>query len=224
MEQIILPYDIYVIIFGHVNLVELIKLETLNKKIHLIIRTNNWPHITVHFPTIYCFNFVLNNYHFLNYDCNNTYLTDKDVLMLKHCHTLNLSGCKKITDLSVAKLKKCHTLNLANTNITNASVIKLGSCHTLNLSNNMSITNDGFAKLNKCHTLNLMNTCITDKGVVELKSCHTLNLAGTDISDWGLIKLKNCSSLVVCLCRGITNDTVYELQKYGVNVKIYKCI
>uniref|UniRef100_A0A6C0LRJ2 Leucine-rich repeat protein n=1 Tax=viral metagenome TaxID=1070528 RepID=A0A6C0LRJ2_9ZZZZ len=59
----------------------------------------------------------------MKYDFNNSDVTDKDIKLLRNCHTLNLSHCKKITDESVKFFGNCHTLDLSGCYfITNESV------------------------------------------------------------------------------------------------------
>lgn len=87
-------------------------------------------------------------------DLSNTNITNEDLHLVRHAHTLNLSD----TDVSDAScLKDVHTLNLANTLVTD--VDHLGSTHTLNL-NGTDVSD--ISALGDVHTLFLDFTQVTD--------------------------------------------------------------
>src|ERR1700728_303149 len=112
--------DIFVQVCNYlINILSIIRLESLSKHHKVLIRTNTWMMYTIKIKHQTIIEFVVENYNFKKYNFGSVVFTDKIIHKLKNCHTLDLS-CTKITDESVCYFENCHKLNLAFTNITDA--------------------------------------------------------------------------------------------------------
>src|SRR5580700_8013064 len=126
MELEKLPQHIIHDILNYLSLKKIIEMKQINKIFKHLIISNKWDHI-VKIKYGFILIDVFDKYKFTKFDLSNSNITDRHIKMLSNCHTLNLSGCRRITDESVKTLGKCHTLNLSGCRrITDESVKTLG--------------------------------------------------------------------------------------------------
>ena len=107
-----IPKVLKIEILKYLALAELINVSLVNKYLCALIRGHKWDHLIVRLKDTDKIKSVVKNFNFLKYDFSHSDITDDIVKKLSGCHTLNLSGCKKITDISVKELRGCHTLYL----------------------------------------------------------------------------------------------------------------
>ena len=143
-QRMDIPKEILIEILEYFSVQELIKLELVNKQFLKIIRSNEWPNLTIKFSKINLK--LIKNHSFINFDLSASNITDKQLRYLSNSKNLNLLFCK-ITDKGLKYL--------------NSKNLNLSFC---------KITDKGLKYLSNSKNLNLSYTEITDKGLQYLSN------------------------------------------------------
>ena len=91
---------------------ELINCELISKQFQHIVRNTRWIHIPFRIRNLSYFDHVINNYKIGNWDFSYCEIEDKQIKLIKNCHTIDVSFCNKITGDGLVYLENFRDISL----------------------------------------------------------------------------------------------------------------